>query len=83
MIVQYHQKATLKQLCEWMSLPRSSYYYKPAGERRDLKPSTQTLKADETVVPNTELADTIKSILSGECVCYDYQKVVMQLKQKK
>jgi putative transposase len=81
MLEQYQQKTTLKQLCGWMSLPRSSYYYKPSGERRGIKPSTSTLKANGTIVPNAEVVDTIKSILSGEFVCYGYRKVTMQLKQ--
>jgi len=81
MLERYQPKATLKQLCNWMSLPRSSYYYKPSGERRGVKPSTSTLKANSVNVSNTEVVDTIKTILSGEFVCYGYQKVTMQLKQ--
>jgi hypothetical protein len=53
-----------------MSLPRSSYYYKPSDERRGIKSSTSTRKADGVIVPNTEVVDTIKTILSGEFVRY-------------
>ncbi len=81
MLERYQHKATVKQLCDWMDLPRSSYYYKPSGERRGVKPSTVTFKVDGSLMPNAEVVDKIKTILSGEFVCYGYKKVTMQLKQ--
>jgi len=81
MLLQYQQKASLNQLCNWMSLSRSSYYYKHSDEKRGLKPSDVTLKADGTVIPNTEIVEIIKTILSEEFVCYGYIKVTKQLKR--
>jgi len=82
MIDQYQQKATFKELCQWTMLPRSSFYYKPSGGKRGMNPSSQTAMIDGTLVPNTEVVDKIRSILSGEFVCYGYHKVTMQLKQE-
>jgi len=82
MIDQYQQKATFKELCQWTMLPRSSFYYKPSGGKRGMNPSTQTAMIDGTVVPNTQVVDKIRSILSGEFVCYGYHKVTMHLKQE-
>ena len=82
MIDQYQQKATLKELCQWTKLPRSSFYCKPTGGKRGMNPSIQTAIIDGTVVPNTQVVDKIRSILSGEFVCYGYHKVTMQLKQE-
>ena len=82
MIDQYQQKATLKELCQWTMLSRSRFYYKPSGGKRGISPSTQTAMTDGSVVPNTEVVDKIRSILSGEFVCYGYHKVTMQLRQE-
>lgn len=82
MIEQYQQKATFKELCQWTMLSRSSFYYKPSGGKKGIKPSSETSKIDGTIVPNTDVIDKIRAILSGEFVCYGYQKIAMQLKRE-
>lgn len=82
MLEKYQDKAPVKDLCSWIVLPRSSYYYKPSGGEKGSKPSIETSKKDGTIVPNTDVVDKIRAILSGEFVCYGYQKITIQLKRE-
>lgn len=80
MISQYNGQVPVKELCDWITLSRSNFYYRPSDGRRGFKPSCTTLKADGNEVSNEVVVDEIRSILSGEFVCYGYQKVTQQLK---
>ena len=82
MLKKYQDKAPTRDLCNWISLPRSSYYYKPSERKKGSKPSIETAKKDGTIVLNTDVVDKIRAILSGEFVCYGYRKISMQLKQE-
>ncbi len=82
MIKQYQYTATVKELCQWTMFARSNYYYQPSDGKRGFTPSLTTLKTDGSCVNNTVVVDEIKSILSGEFVCYGYQKVTVVLKNK-
>jgi transposase InsO family protein len=79
---QYKEKTALKDLCQWTMLPRSLYYYKPSEGSRGIKPSSHTVKIDGELVANESVVDEIKSILSGDFVCYGYHKVTFELRQK-
>src|SRR5665647_796952 len=79
-ITQYQQSTTKRELFNWVSFPRSSYYYKPTNKHKGVPPSTMTHKRDGTEVSNTEVVDEIKRIVSGEFVCYGYQNVAADLK---
>jgi len=39
MLEKYQDKAPMRDLCNWIMLPRSSYYYKPSERKRGFKPS--------------------------------------------
>lgn len=82
MLEKYQDKAPTRDLCRWIMLLRSSYYYKPSEGKRGAKPSTETPKTDGTILPNTEVVDKIKAILSGEFTFYGYQKITQHLKQE-
>jgi transposase InsO family protein len=82
MLKKYQDKAPVKDLCNWIMIPRSSFYYKPSERKRGSKPSIETSKMDGTIVLNTEVVDKIRAILSGEFVCYGYQKITKQLKRE-
>ena len=82
MVQKYRHKIAVKELCIWIMLSRSSFYYKPSAEKRGLKPSSETVKSDGEIVSNAEVVERIKTILSGEFVCYGYQKIAIQLKQE-
>lgn len=81
-ITQYHGRTATNELVKWVSLSRSSYYYKPTHNRKGIAPSTTTKKADGSVVSNEKIVDEIKNILSPEFVCYGYQNVTVALKEK-
>jgi len=70
----------MKQLCKWLSLPRSIYYYQPSGGKKGIPPSQTTRKRDGTCVMNETVVGDIKKVLSGEFVCYGYQNVAAELK---
>ena len=82
MIKHYQYTVKVKDLCQWIMLPRSNYYYQPTQGKRGFAASVTTLKMDGSCVSNTAVVDEIKSILSGEFVCYGYQKVTIELKNK-
>lgn len=80
MLQQYQGKAPMKNLSAWLRLSRSCFYYKPSDGRRGNMPSFQTFMMDGRTVPNSDVVDRIRAILSGEFICYGYQKVTIQLK---
>lgn len=82
MLQQYKHQATVQDLCRWTRIPRSGYYYKPSSGQRGFKPSEQTATLTGELVSNTVVIDQIRAILSGEFVCYGYQKVAKQLKRE-
>lgn len=77
----FQQKASIDELCRWIRLPRSVYYYQPTNGRKGIRPSVTTTKTDGTVVENPQVVEDIRTILSGEFVCYGYQNVTMDLKE--
>lgn len=76
----YMPKIPLRDLCQWIMLPRSLYYYKPQGGIRGIRPSSHTSKKDGSLVANDVVVDDIKAILSDDFVCYGYHKVTMELR---
>ena len=81
-IEKYRGQAPAKELANWVGMPRSSYYYEPGGKRKGALPSTTTAKRDGTVIGNDEVIRQIKEILGGEFVCYGYQNVTSELKDR-
>lgn len=66
-----------------LQLPRSSYYYTPAGTAgKGRKVSTHTLTEDGDYVSNEIVIEHIQQILSGEFVDYGYVKVTHALRQQ-
>lgn len=69
------------QLCGWLSLPRSVYYYKPSSGKAGVRASQYTLMQDGTVVSNEKVVEDIKLILSEPFVMYGYENVAIELRQ--
>jgi putative transposase len=66
-----------------LRLPRSSYYYKPAGTAgKGRTCSTHTLTGDGIYVSNEVVIEHIRKILSREFVDYGYLKVTHALHQQ-
>lgn len=70
----------MSDLFAWVDLSSSSYYYRPTGGRRGLKPSTHTFKQDGTAVGNETVVTDIKQALSRELCCYGYHNITSDLK---
>jgi len=82
MVKTYQQKMPVNELCRWMLLPRSNFYYHPSDGKRGFAPSAVTGKRDGSSVSNQAVIDEIKQILSAEFVCYGYRKVTVELKSR-
>ncbi len=67
-------------LCNWLALPRSVYYYKPKSGKPGIKPSVHTTMSNGTIVANELVVERIRIILSHEFVCYGYETVSKVLK---
>lgn len=77
----FKQHATTKQLCGWIELQRSSYYYKSSNGKRGAKPSEYTLTVDGQLVPNTQVVDTlINDVFRQEFNFYGYQLSTEELR---
>lgn len=77
---QYQSGASVEELCRWTLLPRSTYYYRSKQGKKGARPSLTTTKRDGSVVENALVVKDIRSVLSGEFVCYGYQNVTAELK---
>lgn len=62
------------ELCNWLSIARSSLYYRPSNSKRGRKPSTHTQRIDGIVVENQQVVNTlIEDVFGNEFIRYGYQ----------
>lgn len=78
----YQLQLPVRQLCTWLQIPHSVYYYLPKEGKPGAKPSTHTMKKDGTPVPNSEVVQAIKTELNQEFVCYGYQNMTAILREQ-
>ena len=78
----YQLQLPVRQLCNWLKIPHSVYYYLPKDGKPGAKPSTHTLKSDGALVPNNEVVNTIRAELNQEFVCYGYQNMTAVLREQ-
>lgn len=72
----------VKELVQWVNLPRSSYYYRPHPGPRGMKPSTHTL-FHGSLVSNEQVVCAIKDyLLSEPYSAYGYDMVTDELRLK-
>jgi putative transposase len=64
-------------------LSKSSYYYRPSGNTKGVRPSAQTRCTDGAAVSNQHVVADIESLLQQEFVDYGYIKVTHWLRQNK
>lgn len=80
MIQQFQNTIDVRELCRWINISPSVFYYKQLDGNTGVKPSTHTLKQDGTLVENAVVVVDIRNLLSQEFVCYGYEKVTAQLR---
>jgi len=80
MIKQYNIKSRVTDLCRWMSIAPSTYYYRPLQGKRGAKPSTYTLRTDGSMVRNETVVEDIKVALNREFCCYGYHNITSDLR---
>lgn len=77
---QFNGRVPLVRLANWLSLCRSSYYYRPHPGPRGLKPSTHT-QHHGLMVPNEEVLVSIRNFLFSEPYsAYGYEQMTDQLR---
>jgi hypothetical protein len=81
-ISKYQDYTTTRELIKWVSIPKSSYYYKPTDNRPGIPKSTTTFNKDGEIVSNKDVVEEIKRILSLEFACYGYQNMTAELKNQ-
>lgn len=79
MVKQLHVSASVTDLCRWVRLAPSSYYYVRSPGKPGAKPSTSTLKSDGTAVGNETVVQDIKTALNREYCCYGYRNITSDL----
>lgn len=77
---QFIDKTSTTELCRWMGLSKSVYYYKHKDGKPGAKPSTHTFKLDGTMVSNDIVVTDIRNVLNQEFVCYGYENVTEELR---
>ena len=79
-IDKFKDRASISELCSWVSFAPSNYYYKSRTGKPGAKPSTHTWRTDGTRVLNSQLLDEIRSTLEAEFCCYGYRNVTSVLR---
>ncbi|MDK2909886.1 MAG: putative transposase [Bacteroidales bacterium] len=73
--IEFKPYATKSQLCRWLDIPRSSFYYKPSEDKPGTKPSTHTLTINGASIANEEVVSLlISEVFSQEFNLYGLQK---------
>jgi transposase InsO family protein len=62
-------------------LGNSSFYYKPSGLRKGIRPSTHSVNQDGELFENTEVVKDIEKTLTQEFCCYGYRNMAGELKE--
>jgi putative transposase len=62
-------------------LPASSFYYKPSGTLKGIRPSTHSVNQDGELFENGEVVKDIEKTLSQEFCCYGYRNMTGELKE--
>ncbi|HYD92781.1 MAG TPA: IS3 family transposase [Flavobacterium sp.] len=82
LLKQYKGRARVKDICQWIGLPRSSGYYKLSGGKRGAKPSTHTLKRNSVPVSNEDVVKILlEDVFSQEFNLYGYRLSTEELRE--
>ena len=68
-------------MLQWSLIGRSSFYYKPSGGTKGIKPSTHSVNQDGELFENTVVVNDIEKTLNQEFCCYGYRNMTGELKE--
>ena len=71
-----------RKLLEWSSLQPSTYYYKPSGSTRGVKPSSHSVNIHGELFDNNRVISDIEQTLTQEFCCYGYRNMTGALQEK-
>ncbi|MEO6550734.1 MAG: IS3 family transposase [Ferruginibacter sp.] len=82
-LVRHYQSANIstRKLLQWSAISCSSYYYKPSGNRKGIKPSTHSFMHDKGLLENSVVVKDIELTLRQEFCCYGYHNMTSELKE--
>jgi transposase InsO family protein len=81
LVADFEGAVTKNELCQWLSIPRSTCYYKTSGGKRGAKPSSHTPVRNGTIVSNQDVVDAlISDVFSQEFNRYGYQLSTEELR---
>jgi putative transposase len=63
-------------------LSKSTYYYRPTGNKGGKKPSTYTMRHDGSCILNTELVELMNRILEQPFIDYGVKRMTLELNNK-
>ena len=69
-----------RRVLRWSTLQPSSFYYKPSGRLKGIKPSTHSINQDGELFENTVVVKDIEKTLSQEFCCYGYRHMAGELR---
>jgi putative transposase len=80
LVKKYNISIGVDEVCKWIGLAPSSYYYQPSLGRRGAKASTHAFKTDGSMVSNETVVEDIKLALRREFCCYGYHNITSDLR---
>lgn len=80
MVTQFSTIAKKSDLCNWVCIPCSSYYYKSTNARKGIKPSTHTKTTNGDFISNEQVVTDITAILSEPFAAFGYEYVTYYLR---
>jgi putative transposase len=76
----YHYAGVARcKLLEWAELKRSSFYYKPSGKQKGIRPSTHSVNDQGELFENEVVVKDIEKTLAQEFCCYGYRNMTGEL----
>lgn len=78
-MTRFQNRTTIKDLCTWTGVGKSSFHYKAHPGERGMKPSTHTVKESQ-LIPNANVVSDIREILGQDYCVYGYQMMTEELR---
>lgn len=77
--MKFKDRGSVKEICKWAEVSRSSFHYTAHPGQRGMKASTHTPK-EECMVENTEVVEEIRQILGQDYCVYGYHVMTDELR---